>query len=87
MNYRAENLLCAPRITGSAWHANYVVDLNVLRLTALQTQHAKNVQYLLKQVETVSTNPVLERLVQQAIPTCKILNKGLGFISRLSKGL
>lgn len=31
------------------------------RLTELQTQHAKNVQYLLKQVETVSTSPTLER--------------------------
>ncbi|KAH8967205.1 hypothetical protein BDL97_03G066500 [Sphagnum fallax] len=31
------------------------------RLTELQTQHAKNVQYLLKQVETVSTTPAPER--------------------------
>jgi hypothetical protein len=37
------------------------VDLKFLRLTELQSEHAKNVQYLLKQVETVSTNSVLER--------------------------
>ncbi|XP_024371268.1 uncharacterized protein [Physcomitrium patens] len=33
------------------------------RLTELQTHHARNVQYLLKQVETVSSDPLLKRPV------------------------
>lgn len=48
------------------------------RLTELQTHHARNVQYLLKQVETVSSDPLLKRCVLPCLITRYVNLEGVG---------